>query len=127
MKASIIRTTIKNENLLEKKMEKKAALKISKKNNAAIRSKKERQEKLEGVLGSKIEQSIARARYVQNARKAGWEHINSSITINNDLIEKTTEKEIKKKEEDEYVAALFNKPKPKAPANKFSLLEESEA
>lgn len=69
VRKSIIRTTIKNENLLARKMESKVKKKQPKK-------KLLRASNLDGVLASKIQQSIERAKYVQGARKAGWEQIN---------------------------------------------------
>lgn len=94
----------------------------------------------------KIEQSIARAKYVQNLRKAGWDQINKSITIKNDLMQelkakdstKSTE-ELEKEVEDEYVKKFFEDGKKAEEKeeeestkiglsnNAFALLEETEA
>lgn len=136
VKSSIIRTTIKNENLLNKKIEKKLQSKINKKKNNAIRSKIERSDKLSGVLTSKIEQSINRARYVQSSRKAGWEQINKSIKINeaDEVSEEPTEEDIEKIEEDAYVEEFYGKSAPESSKkinpkvnNAFAFLEEAEA
>lgn len=139
VKSSIIRTTIKNENLLNKKMEKKQLSKINKKKNNALKFKKDRSEKVAGILGEKIEQSISRAKYVQNSRKSGWDQINKSIKIRQSTYTSTEEgpstDDIEKAEEDAYVAEFFgednkvssNKAKIQQNANAFSLLEEKEA
>ncbi|CAK7913158.1 shuttling pre-60S factor Ecm1p [[Candida] anglica] len=134
VKSSIIRTTIKNEELLAKKMEKKQTTgKVAKKKNNAIRSRLERSDKLAGVLGSKIEQSIARARYVQSSRKAGWDQINKNINIRPTAKEKT-EEELKAEEEDEAVKEFFEGAEEQAEIQKkqkvinaFALLDEAEA
>lgn len=147
VKKSIIRTTIKNENLLAKKMEN---LKIRKSNQnkrktSSLKHKLDRSDKLSGVLSTKIEQSIARAKYVQSARKSGWDQINKSITIKNDIVLETkvttgpvekSEMEIEKEEEDEYVKEFFGEDaekeeeeesKPVSTGNVFALLDEAEA
>ncbi|KAK6199423.1 Alb1-domain-containing protein [Scheffersomyces amazonensis] len=125
VKKSIIRTTIKNENLLMKKMENQKIKKtLNKKKSNAIRHRVERNDKLTGVLANKIEQSIARARYVQATRKAGWDKINKNLTLENNSVtiidsdsvvhsntpeitpEKTAE-DIEKEEEDAYVREFY--------------------
>lgn len=136
---SIIRTTIKNENLLARKMENDAIRKKSnKKKTSALKHKLGRTEKLDGVLATKIQQSIERAKYVQTARKLGWDQINKSISIK--PAEKTTEEkpkleeEIQMEEEDAYVEKFFERSKPekeeaasKPDKNIFAMLEEAEA
>lgn len=90
VRKSIIRTTIKNENLLAKKMERSMIKKQNKKVTSTLKSKTERSSKLEGVLSAKIQQSIDRARYVQGLRKAGWDEINKGLRIrnlNNDIVD----------------------------------------
>lgn len=136
VKSSIIRTTIKNENLLAKKMEN---LKIrkdrNKKKTSTLKHKVERSAKVEGVLATKISQSIERHKYVHTTRKAGWEKINGSIDVSNSLIETPVTKtavQIEREEEDAYVASFFDSEekqaaKVKMPANAFALLEEEEA
>ncbi|ODV79007.1 uncharacterized protein CANTADRAFT_26088 [Suhomyces tanzawaensis NRRL Y-17324] len=142
VKKSIIRTTIKNENLLNAKMESSRVKKNKKKTNS-LKHRLERSDKLSGVLSTKIEQSIARAKYVQNARKAGWDQINKNIK--NELIDEKrreielsgkaplTEQELEQEAEDEYVKNFYQddeqeeEVKPQNPANKFALLEETEA
>lgn len=137
VKSSIIRTTIKNENLLAKKMEN---LKIrkdrNKKKTNTLKHKVDRSSKVEGVLAGKITQSIERHKYVQTTRKSGWDKINGSISVTNALIEASVPKtaaEIEKEEEDAYVASFFDgdnikgKTKAMAPNNSFALLEEEEA
>lgn len=93
VKKSIIRTTIKNENLLNKKLEKNRIKKTNKKKTSALKHKLERSGRLSGVLETKIEKSIARAKYVQNARKSGWDKINQGITINSTDAKKPTSKD----------------------------------
>lgn len=111
VKKSIIRTTIKNENLLAKKMElNRIKKKGNKKLNSALKHKSERTSKLQGVLSTKIQQSIERAKYVQNARKSGWDKINKSIEVSNALVERAgvpSEQEQQQAEEDEYVKQFF--------------------
>ena len=141
VKSSIIRTTIKNENLLNKKMEMKQLSKINKKKNNALKSKKDRSAKIAGILGEKIEQSISRAKYVQSSRKSGWDLINKGIKINQSAsiltAEEPSAEDIEKAEEDAYVAEFFadsnkatstnNKVSGQRNTNAFSLLEETEA
>lgn len=139
VKKSIIRTTIKNENLLAKKMEmEKIKKKGNKKKTSAFKSTHEKGIRVEGVLASKIQQSIERARYVQTARKSGWDQINKTIQIKNDLVEKMpeiaepTEEQTEQQEEDDYVDEFYNnekkvEEKPKVAKNAFALLEETEA
>lgn len=140
VKKSIIRTTIKNENLLAKKMEmEKIKKKGNKKKTSAFKSKTDKGLRVEGVLASKIQQSIDRARYVQSARKAGWDQINKTIQIKNDLLENApqpaaepTAEEMEQQEEDDYVDEFFNNEKkveetPKVLKNAFALLDETEA
>lgn len=145
VKKSIIRTTIKNENLLARKMElDKVRKRGNKKNNNAIKHKNDRGIKVEGVLATKIQQSIERARFVQNARKSGWEQINKSIDISAKVEQfdkpEKTQAQIEKEEEDEYVKQFYTdagnkeveekKKEEKVNASKgnvFALLEETEA
>ena len=93
VKKSIIRTTIKNENLLNKKLEKSKIKKINKKQTSALKHRVERSGKLSGVLETKIEKSIARAKYVQNARKSGWDKINQTIILDNTIAKKVVTKD----------------------------------
>lgn len=115
LKKSIIRTTIKNENLLARKMEMdKIRKKGAKKKNSAIKFKSERGLKVEGILATKIQQSIDRAKFVQNARKSGWDQINRSINITSaEVVENTEPKksrgQIDRDEEDEYVRQFYMK------------------
>lgn len=116
----------------------------NKKNNNAIKHKNDRGIKVEGVLATKIQQSIDRARFVQNARKSGWEQINKSIVISTKIEEfekpEKTQAQIEKEEEDEYVKQFYTdagnkeavekKKEEKVNAstgNVFALLEETEA
>lgn len=140
VRKSIIRTTLKNENLLNKKMESLRIKKVNRKKNNALKNKLERSVKLDGVLATKIEQSVSRAKYVQDLRKSGWDEINKGIAIKNDLVEvapvKTAE-QIEKEDEDAYVDQFFEKENDKKAAaaykaknalsNSFALLEEEEA
>lgn len=144
VKKSIIRTTIKNENLLARKMEmEKVKKKGHKKKNNAIKHKTDRGTKVEGILATKILQSIERAKFVQNARKAGWDQINKSINIKSTHNDKEdavkTQAQIEQEEEDEYVKQFYTtvndsesarKPKDSVkPSNNnvFALLNEAEA
>lgn len=145
VRKSIIRTTIKNENLLAKKMEKDAIRKKSnKKKTSALKHKLGRGLKLDGVLASKIQQSIDRAKYVQTARKLGWDQINKGLNVKTveelrkqDKLEKPrTEEEMEMDEEDAYVEEFFKdtkstpeeaKTERKPDQNAFALLEETEA
>ncbi|KAG5418453.1 ECM1 [Candida metapsilosis] len=150
VRKSIIRTQIKNENLLNKKIE---ASKIRKQNqdqqkkkkSSSLKNKIDRSDKLQDVLASKIDASIARAKYVQNARKSNWDKTNASIEIRNHMIEdavkkELTEAEIEKMEEDEYVRKFYEgddvdieenedeeEEKKTLDNNKFALLDEVEA
>lgn len=136
LKKSIIRTTIKNENLLAKKMEmSKIRKKGNKKLNRSLKHKTDRSSRVDGVLATKIQLAVERAKYVQNARKSGWDLINKSIAITNDLIEKTqpkSEEELEREAEDEYVKQFFTdetvKPveKEKKDGNIFAMLEVEE-
>lgn len=114
LKKSIIRTTIKNENLLAKKMEKdKIRKKSNKKLNNSLKHKADRSTKVEGVLATKIQQSIERAKYVQTTRKAGWDQINKTLNIkplNGDAPVKSKEQieeEMEQDAEDEYVKKFY--------------------
>lgn len=140
MKKSIIRTSIKNENLLAKKMENLRVKKANQRKTSALKHRLDRSNKVDGVLQSKIEQSIARAKYVQGARKSGWEQINSSIdAASSGATEaKKTAKQIDREEEDAYVDQFFKddaeetaeKEEPSvlfSSGNAFAALEETEA
>lgn len=141
VKKSIIRTSIKNENLLAKKMENLKIRKANRKKTSALKHKLERSSKVDGVLQSKIEQSIARAKYVQTARKSGWEQINSKIDISGaseEALKKKSAKEIEREEEDAYVDQFFKSDEEKDDGsnqkvpvtnqgNVFAALEETEA
>lgn len=141
VKKSIIRTTIKNENLLARKMElDKVRKRGNKKKTSTLKHKNDRGVNVEGILATKIQQSIDRAKYVQSARKAGWDQINKSITIKSvggESQEPTkTQAQIDRDEEDEYVKQFYantSEPQVEKPAptpssgNVFALLEEAEA
>lgn len=141
VKKSIIRTSIKNENLLAKKMENLKIRKANRKKTSALKHRLERSGKVDGVLQSKIEQSIARAKYVQGARKSGWEQINNKIDIlgaSEEADKKKPAKEIEREEEDAYVDQFFksddekdDSPSHQVPVansgNVFAALEETEA
>lgn len=129
MRKSIIRTAIKNENLLAKKMESLRVKKNTKK-TSSLKHKLQRSSKLDGVLGTKIEQSIARARFVQGSRKAGWEQINKSLTVTI-TSSKQDEKPLKERDaidmmddDSEPELEAFELP---TSVNSFAVLEETEA
>lgn len=113
LKKSIIRTTIKHENLLAKKMEKaKTCKNFKKKLNNSLRHKADRSTKVEGVLATKIQQSIERAKYIQMTRKAGWDQINRTINVklSVDLKEKVPEKtqnDVDLNTDDEYAKNFY--------------------
>lgn len=138
MKRNIIRTTIKNENLLQKKLENQRIKKINKKKSNAKRQKTERSLRHDGILKNKVEQSISRARYIQSSRRANWDQINDAVKNStkhgeSDHGEKAIE------EEDEYVKQFFSDKgqedeqrkkdmeSEENTQNKFDLLEEAEA
>ncbi|ODV65116.1 hypothetical protein HYPBUDRAFT_153996 [Hyphopichia burtonii NRRL Y-1933] len=144
VKKSIIRTTIKNENLLNKKIENKRIKKLNRKSTSSLKHKTERSSKIEGILNHKIQQSMERAKYVQNARKSGWERINKDIQIKNDVHDelneqpKITQEQEDQMEEDAYVEDFYKDGcedhkdgsedhELPSSANKFALLEETEA
>lgn len=147
VKKSIIRTTIKNENLLAKKMESNRIKKANRKNTSHLKSKIERSNKNNGILSNKIEQSIARANYIQKYRKADWDKINKEINsgavMNEDDDSLQTKKQIERDEEDKYVKQFFSEGNDKneeedenqvtssnaspAQGNKFAILDEIEA
>lgn len=126
-------------------MEKDAIRKKSnKKKTSALKHKLGRGLKLDGVLASKIQQSIDRAKYVQTARKLGWDQINKGLNVKTveelrkqDKLEKPrTEEEMEMDEEDAYVEEFFKdtkstpeeaKTERKPDQNAFALLEETEA
>lgn len=89
---ALIRTASKNEALLEAKLNKKRK---NKKVNKIIKTeavdikkgKLEHALNITSKLTDKIEKSILRAKYVQSARKAGWESTNSSIKRELSLIQ----------------------------------------
>lgn len=128
VKKSIIRSTINNEHLLQKKMENSRIRKSNKKKTSTLKNKIERNEKLGGVLATKIEQSIARAKYVQSARRADWDRINKNIAVKETPAEKP--KENNEEESDEEYVKNFYKDTTQADYkanNKFALLDEEEA
>lgn len=139
VKKSIIRTTIKNENLLARKMEiEKIKKRGNKKKTSTLKHRIDRTDKVAGVLSTKIQQSVERARFVQNARKAGWDQINRTIVIKNDLVEKAANaaagKDAEEEEEDEFVKQFFEtkddtktQPSKLLTGNVFAMLEEAEA
>lgn len=144
VKKSIIRTTIKNENLLTKKMENSRIRKGNIKKTATLKRKLDRSDKVSGVLATKIEQSIARAKYVQTARKSTWSKIDQealeSIASTTNIVKfepskQKTEAEIEQEEEDAYVKDFFGDENTKKNSddvnlllskNRFALLEVEE-
>ncbi|CUM53979.1 unnamed protein product [Debaryomyces tyrocola] len=147
VRKSIIRTTIKNEDLLNKKMENQRIKKMNRKKTNSLKHRLERSNKVDGVLSTKIEQSIARAKYVQNSRKAAWDQINKGISTTNELVDndessEKSEEQAEREEEDAYVQQFFEDDSGKQKddtsdntssnsnnknMNRFALLEESEA
>ena len=87
----LIRTASKNKSLLDAKIAKEKQKKLDKKktltdekllkiNNAIDKQKLVRSLKIIHKLDGKISKSIARAKFVQSTRKAGWDLINKKIT-----------------------------------------------
>lgn len=91
-----------NENLLNKKIEKKSK---RGKSVGTLRQKVSRNTKLQGVLDTKIDISIKRHKFVSSARKSNWDQINESL----------------KEQVPEQQQVVTNT------ANKFDLLEETDA
>lgn len=84
----LTRTTAKNEALLEARLHRKKKHRVGKKglrsklSETAVGSERERFQRALDVanrLDGKIARSISRAKYVQTARKAGWDSINEQI------------------------------------------------
>lgn len=84
----LTRTAAKNEALLEAKLHKKNKNKVGKKSlksklsDSVLSTEKERFERALNIanrLDGKIAKSVSRAKYVQNARKAGWDTTNEQI------------------------------------------------
>ncbi|CCE83848.1 Piso0_004438 [Millerozyma farinosa CBS 7064] len=128
-------------------MESNRIKKANRKNTSHLKSKIERSNRNSGILSNKIEQSIARANYIQKYRKADWEKINKEINsgavMNEDDDSLQTKKQIEREEEDEYVKQFFDEDNDKkdegdesqdtgsndysAQGNKFAILDEIEA
>lgn len=67
---------------MAKKLEKdKVRKKGNKKLNNSLKHKADRSTKVEGVLATKIQQSIERAKFIQTTRRAGWDQINKTIKL----------------------------------------------
>lgn len=84
----LTRTAAKNEALLEAKLHRKTKNKVGKKSlkgkldSSVVTADKERFERALNIanrLDGKIARSVSRAKYVQNARKAGWDSTNQQI------------------------------------------------
>ncbi|EDO15759.1 hypothetical protein Kpol_1049p17 [Vanderwaltozyma polyspora DSM 70294] len=101
----LVRTAAKNEALLDAKIGKKRAkksginkkaleLKLTETETLIEKQKLQRALNITNRLDGKIAKSVARAKYVQKARKAGWETTNqlirNELTINNDEVKATT-------------------------------------
>lgn len=121
----------------------------TKRKTSLLKHKAERNDRVEGVLATKIQQSIDRAKYVQDARKLDWDRINQNIRIQNEIRirenkPELTEKEREQAEEDAYVKLFYmdmdkdteNTEEPeqkeeqqKKPndGNRYALLDEAEA
>lgn len=128
-------------------MENQRIKKMNRKKTNSLKHRLERSNKVDGVLSTKIEQSIARAKYVQNSRKAAWDQINKGISTTNELVDndessEKSEEQAEREEEDAYVQQFFEDDSGKQKddtsdntssnsnnknMNRFALLEESEA
>lgn len=141
--ASLIRTANKNEQLLEAKLNKRKNKtgRVGKKqidSGSANKNKTIRAFNINSRLDGKIEKAVNRARYVQSARKAGWETTNSNIRKELDVLQgKTTddkdagdEKEVDLMDNDEeepYSSANLEStvtPVPKETVNAFAALDD---
>ncbi|SCW01448.1 LAFE_0D12794g1_1 [Lachancea fermentati] len=107
----LIRTASKNEQLLEARMRKKSKQnnKVGKKQSVKVRANNLDKERLERALNfsnrldGKVQRAESRAKYVQSARKAGWDSTNESIkrelaALQN--LEKEENKDLKKVEDE---------------------------
>lgn len=132
---------------MNKKIENQKVKKYNKKKTSSLKHRLDRSVKVEGVLSHKIQESLKRAKYVQNARKSGWEQINKNIDIQNNLSEfeiaetEKTQEQLDQEDEDAYVADVFSNDNKsndvnndnksqnenKNYINKFALLEEIDA
>lgn len=137
----LIRTAAKNEALLDAKIQKKQDRKKmfkqqntkkaleSRLQNALNNSDKDRLEHALNItnrLDGKISKSIARAKYVQNSRKANWDQINDLLKTNHNNI-KDAKSNKEKDDMDEDIEDDINSEdedskKTAAPQNMFSLL-----
>lgn len=88
--------------------------KSNKKLNNQLRHKADRSTKVEGVLATKIQQSIERAKFVQTTRKAGWDQINRTLTISASASDKEkklaveqAEEDMDREAEDQYVKDFY--------------------
>lgn len=88
--------------------------KSNKKLNNQLRHKADRSTKVEGVLATKIQQSIERAKFVQTTRKAGWDQINRTLTISSSASDKEkklaveqAEEDMDRQAEDQYVKDFY--------------------
>lgn len=105
--STMIRTASKNEALLNAKMNKRSRKdnKIGKKQiqkNPITTMDKERLERalnFTSRLDGKIEKAISKAKYVQNARKAGWDSTNQSIKREIALLQDTNASDTKPAED----------------------------
>lgn len=142
----LIRTAAKNEALLDAKIQKKQDRKkhfkdkytkkaLEKKLLTAMNNDdKERLEhalNITNILDGKVSKSIARAKYVQNSRKANWDQTNEIIKRNlsaNVKLDKSETEQKEKKKDDEMDFESFGdeeerkKKESKEPQNMFSLL-----
>lgn len=125
---SIIRTTARNEDLLNLKLKKnKKPTAVSK----VTKEKKSKFDKVDGRLSTRIERSLEKSRVVKNQRKMGWETVNQKIRER--LQNQVTEEAATEKAAEELNITDFLEPedktaiKNKTPQNAFELLDEVEA
>ena len=142
----LIRTAAKNEALLDAKIQKKQDRKkhfkekytkkaLEKKLMTALNNDdKERLEhalNITNILDGKVSKSIARAKYVQNSRKANWDQTNELIKRNLSTkidVNKTEQERKEEKKDEEMEFESFGdeeerkKKESKKPQNLFSLL-----
>lgn len=135
----LIRTAAKNEALLDAKIQKKQDRKKmfkqqntkkaleSRLQNALNNTDKNRLEHALNItnrLDGKISKSIARAKYVQNSRKANWDQINDLLKpkSNNDAKSTKEKDDMEEDIEDDLYSDDEDSKKKQAPQNMFSLL-----
>lgn len=128
--SSLIRTANKNEQLLEAKLNKRKKYgKVNKNPSSSLLGGKDKLQRALNItsrLDGKIQKSISRAKYVQSARKAGWEATNLIIRKEfqgkegDSGIEKMKESELDKMDDGEEIEPYDSAQPETAEANKLA-------